>query len=56
MAEFKLHNVHIKSFRGIKDYCIDFDDKSLVLVGENGSGKSSIVNAFEYLSLQILIS
>ena len=49
MTNFELHNIHIKSFRGIKDYCIDFDDKSLVLVGENGSGKSSIVNAFEFL-------
>lgn len=49
MTKFKLQNIHIKSFRGIKDYYLDFKDKSLVLVGENGSGKSSIVNAFEFL-------
>ncbi|WP_295723205.1 ATP-binding protein [uncultured Methanobrevibacter sp.] len=49
MSEFKLHDIHIQSFRGIKDYYLDFEDKSLVLVGENGSGKSSIVNAFEFL-------
>ena len=47
--KFKLRTLEIKSFRGIKNYKINFDSKSLVLVGENGSGKSSIVNAFEYL-------
>ena len=47
--KFNLRTLEIKSFRGIKNYTINFDSKSLVLVGENGSGKSSIVNAFEYL-------
>ena len=47
--KFKLRTLEIKSFRGIKNYKLNFDSKSLVLVGENGSGKSSIVNAFEYL-------
>lgn len=47
--EINLKNIEIKSFRGIKNFNIDFNKKSLVLVGENGSGKSSIVNAFEYL-------
>ena len=46
---FELKNMEIKSFRGIKNYTLDFDKKSLVLVGQNGSGKSSIVNAFEFL-------
>lgn len=49
MSRFKLKEIEIKSFRGIKNYILNFDDKSLVIVGENGSGKSSIVNAFEYL-------
>ncbi|WP_405268059.1 AAA family ATPase [Methanobrevibacter sp.] len=49
VSEIKLKNIEIKSFRGIKNSSIDFNNKSLVLVGENGSGKSSIVNAFEYL-------
>lgn len=47
--QIKLDTIEIKSFRGIKNSNINFDSKSLVLVGENGSGKSSIVNAFEYL-------
>lgn len=49
VSQIKLETVEIKSFRGIKNFNINFDNKSLVLVGENGSGKSSIVNAFEYL-------
>ena len=49
MTEIKLKDIEIKSFRGIKNYILDFDNKSLVLVGENGSGKSSIANAFEFL-------
>ena len=49
MTNFKLKDIEIKSFRGIKNYTLDFNNKSLVLVGENGSGKSSIVNAFEFL-------
>ena len=59
--KFNLRTLEIKSFRGIKNYTINFDSKSLVLVGENGSGKSSIVNAFEYLftgkveSLSVLV-
>ncbi len=47
--KFNLRTLEVKSFRGIKNYKINFDSKSLVLVGENGSGKSSIVNAFEFL-------
>ena len=47
--EIKLESIDIKSFRGIKNTHIEFKNKSLVLVGENGSGKSSIINALEYL-------
>ena len=49
MTKFELNEIEIKSFRGIENFILDFDNKSLVLVGENGSGKSSIVNAFEFL-------
>ena len=47
--KFEINTIKIKSFRGIVDYELDMSKKSLVLCGENGSGKSSIVNAFEYL-------
>ena len=47
--KFEINTIKIKSFRGIVDYELEKSKKSLVLCGENGSGKSSIVNAFEYL-------
>lgn len=46
---FNIGKVEIKSFRGIKNEEIDFKEKSLVLCGPNGTGKSSITQAFEYL-------
>ena len=41
--------MEIKAFRGIKHEDLKLDSKSLVLLGENGTGKSSIVQAIEYL-------
>lgn len=45
----KINSVQIKGLRGIKDE-IDFDlaGKSLLLYGNNGTGKSSITDAFEW--------
>lgn len=45
----KLNEIEIKSFRGIKNYKLETDDKSIVFCGANGTGKSSFVNAFEFL-------
>lgn len=50
----KIKSVYIHSFRGIpKELTVDFTDKkgkpiSTVIYGDNGSGKSSIVDAIEY--------
>ena len=41
--------MEINSFRGIKHEDLKLDSKSLVLLGENGTGKSSIAQAIEYL-------
>lgn len=43
----KLSEINIKAFRGIPDLKLDLDEKSLIIKGENGSGKSSIVDAIE---------
>ena len=43
----KLSKINIKAFRGIPDLELDLDGKSLIIKGENGSGKSSIVDAIE---------
>jgi hypothetical protein len=40
--------ISIHAFRGIPDLELNFDGKNLVLKGENATGKSSIVEAFEF--------
>ena len=47
--EIKLSDVEIKSFRGIKNYTLKTNGNSIVFCGANGTGKSSFVNAFEFL-------
>ncbi|MFZ1288506.1 MAG: hypothetical protein WAR79_00325 [Melioribacteraceae bacterium] len=45
----KIKNIEIKGLRGIKeDLSIKLDSKSILLYGENGSGKSSITDAIEW--------
>ena len=46
----KLKSLEISGFRGIrKDISIDLDSsKSILIYGDNGSGKSSIADAFEW--------
>ena len=43
----KIKSIKITSVRGIKDLELELDGKSLIIYGENGTGKSSIVDAFE---------
>ncbi|SDA57323.1 AAA family ATPase [Methanobrevibacter millerae] len=53
--DINLKSIEINSFRGIKNYDLNFYDpeknkyKSMIFCGANGTGKSSFVNAFEYL-------
>lgn len=47
--DIKLTDVEIKSFRGIKNYTLKTNGNSIVFCGANGTGKSSFVNAFEFL-------
>lgn len=49
MNDLKLNELEINAFRGIKHEDLKLNSKSLVLLGENGTGKSSIVQAIEYL-------
>jgi len=44
-----LKSLRIRAFRGVRDWEIPFQGKSLVLWGENASGKSSVVDAMEFL-------
>jgi len=44
----KVNSISIQAFRGITDLDLDIGGKSLILAGENGTGKSSIVEAIEF--------
>ncbi len=44
----KIKKINIVAFRGIPDLELELEGKSLLLRGENGSGKSSIVEAIEF--------
>lgn len=44
----KIKAIDIHAFRGIPDLELNFDGKNLILRGENATGKSSIVEAFEF--------
>ncbi|MCZ3367261.1 MULTISPECIES: AAA family ATPase [Methanobacterium] len=44
----KIKKIHIKALRGIKDAEIELNSNSLLIYGENGTGKSSIVDAIEF--------
>ena len=42
---FRLNRLELTNFRKFDRYAVDFDDSLTVLVGENGSGKSSVLDA-----------
>lgn len=44
----KLKTLIIKAFRGIPDLELNLDGKSEIIRGDNGSGKSSLVDAIEF--------
>jgi recombinational DNA repair ATPase RecF len=43
-----IKTIYIKAFRGISELKIPLEGRGLILKGENGTGKSSIVDAVEY--------
>src|ERR1700730_11145576 len=49
MMATKIKKMYIKGLRGIKnDLTISLDNKSILLYGDNGTGKSSIADALEW--------
>jgi len=44
----KIKKINITAFRGIPNLELELDGRSLILHGENGTGKSSIVDAIEF--------
>lgn len=47
----KLKSIGIKRFKGIMDCVLDLDDNLNLLIGPNGTGKSSILQAFSFVKL-----
>lgn len=47
-------NIKLENFRGIKSAEIFFDGKSAVLFGENGMGKSTVLDAIDILLFRII--
>lgn len=45
----RLKNLHIKDYKILHDFSIDFTSNLSVLIGENGSGKSSIIECLAYI-------
>lgn len=46
---FKISNFTIKKLFGYKDVSLQFKDKVQIYIGENGLGKTTVLNAFNYL-------
>ena len=47
-----IKHISISNFKGIAKADFDFDEKETKIAGENGSGKTTIKNAFEWLLCQ----
>ena len=45
---FRIDALQVNSFRGIQHINLPIEGQNLIIAGENGSGKSSIVDAIEY--------
>jgi DNA repair exonuclease SbcCD ATPase subunit len=45
----KIESLTIKEFRGIRDLTLDLDGKNFAVCGPNGTGKSGIVDALEFV-------
>ena len=45
----KVIKVDIKNYRGINDLSIEFDPRISVFIGENGSGKTAILDAISLM-------
>lgn len=49
MKQILLRKLMLRNFKGIKDLTIDFTDQETVICGDNGTGKTTIFDAFLWL-------
>jgi DNA replication and repair protein RecF len=48
---FQLKELHIQNFKNIKSVHLNFDSKYVFFIGNNGVGKTNLLDAIHYLSL-----
>lgn len=49
MQEIRLVKMQVKNFKGIRELDITFGDKDMNVLGDNGTGKTSIIDSFTWL-------
>lgn len=49
MQNIRLEKMLIRNFKGIRELDIDFDGKDMNVLGNNGTGKTSIIDSFTWL-------
>jgi len=49
MTEIKLLSLHLVNFKGQRDYFIEFTQQTTSIFGDNGTGKSTLFDAFTWL-------
>ena len=49
MAKLVLKKMQLENFQGVKNQTIDFGEKSTIIKGQNGAGKSTTANAWYWL-------
>ena len=45
----RIHRLHIKDFKLLKDFTIDFNEPVSLFIGKNGSGKSTLLEAIAWI-------
>ncbi len=45
----RIQHLHIKDFKSLKDFTIDFNEPVSLFIGKNGSGKSTLLESIAWI-------